>query len=69
MSVRATRRIGQAIAGVLDQATYRGYVAGFEAARDQAAAILRVAGQPQLARTVANLAPLPERDFDAAGRG
>jgi hypothetical protein len=66
MSVRATRRIGQAIAGALDQATYRGYVAGFEAARDQAAAILRVAGQPQLARTVASLAPRSEREMHEA---
>jgi hypothetical protein len=69
MSLRTTRRIGKALSGALDQATYRGYVTGFEAARDHAAALARAAGQPALARAIAGLAPLPDRERDAPGRG
>jgi H+/gluconate symporter-like permease len=63
------RRIGRALAESMDQASYAGYVAGFMAARDQAAAIASGNGATLTARAIAALAPLPARDRKAPGRG
>ena len=66
---RSVRRIGAVLTDAMDQATYRGYRAGFEAARDQAAQLAREAGEPALARRIARLAPLPDRSRESEGQG
>jgi succinate dehydrogenase/fumarate reductase flavoprotein subunit len=53
----------------LDRATYAGYVAGFTAARDAAAALAEAGGNDALAASIAALAPLPDRSRDEPGRG
>jgi succinate dehydrogenase/fumarate reductase flavoprotein subunit len=58
----------RALAASLDRASYAGYVAGFEAARDAAAALARAARAPALAEAIAALAPLPDRGRDDPGR-
>lgn len=58
-----------ALARSLDRATYEGYVAGFTAARDAAAALAGEDGQQALARAIAALAPLPDRSRNDPGRG
>ena len=52
---------GGAIARLLDQATYAGYRAGYEAAREEAALLAERAGQAALAARLRALAPLPDR--------
>lgn len=52
---------GQAIARLLDQATYAGYRAGFEAAREEAALLAERAGQGALAARLRAMAALPEQ--------
>ena len=65
----ALRAAARGLAASLDRATYAGYVAGFEAARDEAAALARAAGNALLAEAIAALAPLPDRGRDEeAGR-
>jgi hypothetical protein len=51
----------QAIAGLLDRATYAGYRLGFEAAREEAALLAEHLGQPVLAARLRAMAPLPDR--------
>jgi hypothetical protein len=51
----------QAIAKLLDRATYEGYRLGFEAAREEAAQLAEHAGQPALAARLRAMAPLPDR--------
>jgi hypothetical protein len=50
-----------AVARSLDAATYAGYRAGFEAARDEAAAHAERAGQLPLAQSIRAMRPLPDR--------
>lgn len=57
-----------AIAEALDRATYAGYVAGFAAARDGAAALAEAEGASTLAERIRALAPLPDRSRRAPGR-
>ena len=45
----------------LDRATYEGYRLGFEAARAEAAALARQAGQGALAAAMEAMQPLPDR--------
>jgi hypothetical protein len=52
---------GGAIARLLDQATYAGYRAGYEAAREEAALLAERAGQAALAARLRALVPLPDR--------
>jgi hypothetical protein len=51
----------QAIARLLDRATYEGYRLGFEAAREEAALLAERAGQAALASRLRAMAPLPDR--------
>jgi hypothetical protein len=64
-----TRAAALGLARSLDQATYAGYVAGFTAARDTAAALARKAGDAALADAIASLAPLPDHGREDKGRG
>jgi len=52
------RLIGQS----LDRATYEGYRLGFEAAREEAAALAERAGQGALAARLRTMRPLPDRE-------
>ncbi|WP_206928786.1 hypothetical protein [Roseococcus thiosulfatophilus] len=52
----------QAIARLLDRATYEGYRLGFEAAREEAARLAEHAGQAALAARLRAMAALPDRD-------
>jgi succinate dehydrogenase/fumarate reductase flavoprotein subunit len=63
------RAAARALAQSLDRATYAGYVAGFEAARDAAAALARAAHDHALAAAIEALAPLPDRGREGPGRG
>lgn len=58
---KAPRPVAQALAQSLDAATYAGYRVGFEAARDEAAALLLRLGHAELARRIEAMTPLPER--------
>lgn len=51
----------EALAALLDRATYEGYRAGFEAAREEAALLAERAGQQALAARLRSLRPLPDR--------
>lgn len=53
--------IARAIAKNLDAATYEGYRAGFEAAREEAAVMAELAGQKALARRLREMRPLPKQ--------
>jgi hypothetical protein len=53
--------IARGFATSLDRATYEGYRLGFEAARAEAAALARRAGQEALAAAMEAMQPLPER--------
>lgn len=55
------RHPATAIANSLDAATYAGYRAGFEAARDEAAVQAEAEGQPHLAARIRAMRPLPDR--------
>lgn len=55
-----TESIARGLARSLDRATYEGYRAGFEAARDEAALIVELAGQGALARRLRAMRPLPD---------
>ncbi len=55
------RHPATAIAQTLDTATYAGYRAGFEAARDEAAGHADRAGQPALSAVIRAMRPLPDR--------
>lgn len=52
----------QAIARMLDRATYEGYRLGFEAAREEAARLAEQAGQAALAARLRAMAALPDRN-------
>lgn len=52
----------QAIARLLDRATYEGYRLGFEAAREEAARLAEHAGQAALAARLRAMEALPDRD-------
>lgn len=52
----------QAIARLLDRATYEGYRLGFEAAREEAAVLAEQAGQAALAARLRAMAALPDRN-------
>ncbi len=54
----------QAIAKLLDRATYEGYRLGFEAAREEAALLAEHAGQAALAVRLRAMAPLPDQGAD-----
>ena len=69
MSADAARAAAASLSRSLDRATYEGYVAGFTAARDAAAAIARARGGHDLAAAITALAPLPDRSRDDTGRG
>jgi hypothetical protein len=69
MSTDATRAAAASLGRNLDRATYAGYVAGFTAARDAAAALARARDGEELAAAIAALAPLPDRSRDEPGRG
>lgn len=69
MSAEAPRAAAASIGRSLDRATYAGYVAGFTAARDAAAALARAGGGVALAAAIAALEPLPDRSRDDPGRG
>jgi len=56
-----TRHPATAIARSLDAATYAGYRAGFDAARDEAAALAEQAALPSLAERIRAMRPLPDR--------
>jgi hypothetical protein len=62
------RGTARALAASLDRASYAGYVAGFEAARDAAAALARARGAAELADAIAALAPLPDRGRNDPGQ-
>ncbi|MCS6855894.1 MAG: hypothetical protein NZ523_14255 [Elioraea sp.] len=64
----AVRNPASTIAEALDRATYGGYVAGFTAARDRAAALAEAEGAAALAERIRALAPLPDRSRRAPGR-
>jgi len=51
----------QAIAKLLDRATYEGYRQGFIAARDEAALLAERAAQPALAARLRAMLPLPDK--------
>jgi hypothetical protein len=53
--------IARGLAMSLDRATYEGYRLGFEAARAEAAALARQAGQGALAAAMEAMQPLPDR--------
>ena len=53
--------IAKAIAKNLDTATYEGYRAGFEAAREEAALLAEHAAQPLLAQRLRAMRPLPKQ--------
>jgi hypothetical protein len=55
------RTAPRAIADLLDRATYEGYRAGFEAARDEAMLLAEHAGDAALAARLRAMAPLPDR--------
>lgn len=66
MTARRTAAImARAMSSTMDQATYQGYRAGFEAARDEAARLADRSGKPALAKTIRGLSPRP----DKAGEG
>ena len=52
----------QAIARLLDRATYEGYRLGFEAAREEAAVLAEQAGQTVLAARLRAMAALPDQN-------
>lgn len=52
----------QAIARLIDRATYEGYRLGFEAARDEAALLAERAGQAALAASLRAMRALPDRN-------
>ncbi|MCS6892602.1 MAG: hypothetical protein RMK64_01485 [Rhodovarius sp.] len=56
-----TERMARRLARCLDAATYAGYRAGFEAAREEAALLAERAGQRLLAAQLRAMRPLPER--------
>lgn len=56
------QRPPQAIARLLDRATYEGYRLGFEAAREEAAVLAEHAGQVALAARLRAMAALPDRN-------
>jgi hypothetical protein len=66
---RTTDRLAGALTTALDQATYAGYRAGFEAARAQAARLAHESGDAVLAQAITALAPLPDRGREDPGRG
>lgn len=51
----------QAIAKLLDRATYEGYRQGFTAARDEAALLAERAGHAALAARLRAMLPLPDK--------
>lgn len=53
--------VARGLAATLDRATYAGYRLGFEAARAEAAALARRAGQGALAAALEAMQPLPDR--------
>jgi hypothetical protein len=62
MTARRTAAIlARAMSSTMDQATYQGYRAGFEAARDEAARLADRSGKPALAKTIKSLVPRPDR--------
>jgi len=55
------KTIARAMTRSLDSATYEGYRAGFEAAREEAAVLAEHAGHPALAERLRAMRPLPKK--------
>ena len=61
MAEDLTDRIAARLSRGLDAATYAGYRAGFEAAREEAALLAERAGQAALAARLRAMQPLPDK--------
>ena len=57
-----TETVARGLARSLDRATYEGYRLGFEAAREEAAALAERGGQAALAARIRAMQPLPDRN-------